>query len=79
MENKNISKWSSRRWIISIWSIALLSVIVIWGLILKEEIYGTIALALVAIPTSFVSLESVKKWKIKGEGEVENDKGTVAN
>ena len=73
LENK-YTKFNSRRWIISIWSMVLISVIVVWSLAIKCEMFGTLALTLVAIPTSFVSLESIKKWK----GE-KDDKGKVAD
>lgn len=70
------NKWKSRRWIITVWSMVLITLIVILGIIFKDDSYATIATALVAIPVAFTSLETLnKKWKnTNGQtGGKEND------
>lgn len=63
------SKWKSRRWIVTVWSMLLVSAICILGIIYKEGSYVAVASALVAIPIAFTSLETLnKKWKYYGEG-----------
>lgn len=60
---KEYSKWKSRRWLICAWSMFLVTAIVVLGIVYKNDSYVPIATTLVAIPISFVSLETVKKWK----------------
>lgn len=70
---KAYNKWKSRRWIITVWSMVLITLIVILGIIFKDNSYVTIATTLVAIPIAFTSLETLNKRKYKtAEGE-END------
>lgn len=68
------NKWKSRRWIITVWSMIVITLIVVLGIIFKNDSYVPIATTLVAIPVAFTSLESVNKWKVKKENE--NDKTT---
>ena len=64
------NKWKSRRWIITVWAMAMITVICVLGLIFKDNSYVTIATTLVAVPVAFTSLETLnKKWKNKTEGE----------
>lgn len=72
-KTKAYNKWKSRRWIITVWSMVLITLIVILGIIFKDDSYATIATTLVAIPIAFTSLETLNKRKYKtAEGE-END------
>ena len=64
------NKWKSRRWIITVWAMAMITVICVLGIIFKDNSYVTIATTLVAVPVAFTSLETInKKWKNKMEGE----------
>lgn len=65
---KEYNKWKSRRWLICLWAMLIISVIVILGILYNTDSYVPLATTLVAIPVSFVSLESVNKWK-KKEGQ----------
>lgn len=70
MEKENYNKWKSRRWIITVWSMVMITLICVLGIIFKDDSYATIATTLVAIPVAFTSLESLnKKWKKTTEGE----------
>lgn len=61
------NKWCSRRWLITIWSMLLITVLSVLSLIFGNDSFVPLCTTLVAIPVGFVSLESVKKWKMKGE------------
>ena len=64
------NKWKSRRWIITVWAMVMITVICVLGIIFKDNSYVTIATTLVAVPVAFTSLETLnKKWKNKTEGE----------
>lgn len=67
---KSYNKWKSRRWIITIWSMVMVTTIVILGIIFKNDSYTTLATTLVAVPVGFVSLETLNKKHMK---EKEND------
>lgn len=55
------NKWHSRRWIITVWAMSMITVICILGIIFKDNSYITIATTLVAIPVAFTSLETLNK------------------
>ena len=55
------NKWHSRRWIITVWAMVMITVICILGIIFKDNSYVTIATTLVAIPVAFTSLETLNK------------------
>ena len=72
MEEKNeeeikkaYNKWKSRRWIITVWAMFMVTAIVILGIIFKDDSYVMLATTLVAIPVGFVSLETLNKKHIK--------------
>lgn len=66
-EKKEYSKWKSRRWLITLWAMLLVSAICVLGIIFKTDSYVPIATALVAIPVAFTSLETLnKKYKYGG-------------
>lgn len=60
---KEYNKWKSRRWLITVWSMIMVSATVILGIIFSNDSYVPLATTLVAVPVGFVSLESVNKWK----------------
>lgn len=62
---KAYNKWKSRRWLITIWSMIMVSALSILGIIFKNDAYIPLATTLVAVPVSFVSLESLNKKHIK--------------
>lgn len=69
VKTKAYNKWYSRRWIITVWAMIMITVICILGIIFKDNSYVTIATTLVAIPVAFTSLETLnKKWKNSNVG-----------
>lgn len=71
-ELKQYNKWKSRRWIITLWSMLMVSAIVILGIIKNNDSYATLATTLVAIPVGFVSLETLNKKHFKDNENVGN-------
>lgn len=67
---KAYNKWKSRRWLICLWAMLMITIIVILGIIFKNDSYTTLATTLVAIPVGFVSLETLNK-KHKYENKTE--------
>ena len=66
------NKWRSRRWIITVWAMAMITITVIVGTICGNAAYVALATALTAIPTAFTSLETVRKWH-EGDRKKEGD------
>lgn len=66
---KAYNKWKSRRWLITIWSMLMVTAIVILGIIFKNDSYVPLATTLVAVPVGFVSLETLNKKHMKKEKE----------
>lgn len=62
---KEYNKWKSRRWLITLWSMLMVTLIVILGTVFHTDSYSGLATSLVAVPIGFVSLETVNKWKRK--------------
>ena len=58
---KAYNKWKSRRWLITVWSMLMVTAIVILGIIFKNDSYAPLATTLVAVPVGFVSLEKLNK------------------
>lgn len=65
---KEYNKWKSRRWLITLWSMLMVTIIVVMGTIFQNDSFSVLATTLVAVPVGYVSLETVNKWKRK-EGE----------
>lgn len=61
------NKWKSRRWLITLWSMLMVTAIVVLGIIFKNDSYVPLATTLVAVPVGFVSLETLNKKHIKKE------------
>ena len=74
IENEEIkkayNKWKSRRWLITVWSMIMVTAIVVLGIIFKNDSYVPLATTLVAVPVGFVSLETLNKKHMK---EKENE------
>lgn len=66
---KAYNKWKSRRWLITLWSMFMVTAIVILGIIFKNDSYVPLATTLVAVPVGFVSLETLNKKHMKKEEE----------
>ena len=72
-ENEEIkkvyNKWKSRRWLITLWAMLMVTAIVVLGIIFKNDSYVPLATTLVAVPVGFVSLETLNKKHMKKEEE----------
>lgn len=66
---KAYNKWKSRRWLITLWSMLMVTAIVVLGIIFKNDSYVPLATTLVAVPVGFVSLETLNKKHMKKEEE----------
>lgn len=66
-KKKSYNKWKSRRWLITLWSMLMVSALSILGIIFNNDAYVPLATTLVAIPVGFVSLETLNKKHIKEE------------
>lgn len=62
---KAYNKWKSRRWLITLWSMLMVTAIVVLGIIFNNDSYATLATTLVAVPVGFVSLETLNKKHMK--------------
>lgn len=62
---KAYNKWKSRRWLITLWAMFMVTATTILGIIFSNDSYVPVATTLVAVPISFVSLESLNKKKLK--------------
>lgn len=68
-EEETYNKWKSRRWLITLWSMLMVTAIVVLGIIFKNDSYVPLATTLVAVPIGFVSLETLNKKHMKKEEE----------
>lgn len=68
-KTKTFNKWKSRRWIITIWSMVMVTSLSILGIIFKNDSYVPLTTTLVAVPVGFVSLETLNKKHMKKDGE----------
>ena len=66
---KAYNKWKSRRWLITLWAMLMVTAIVVLGIIFKNDSYVPLATTLVAVPVGFVSLETLNKKHMKKEKE----------
>lgn len=62
---KAYNKWKSRRWIITVWSMIMVTAIVVLGIVFSDDSYVPLATTLVAVPVGFVSLETLNKKHMK--------------
>ena len=66
---KAYNKWKSRRWLITLWAMLMVTAIVVLGIIFKNDSYVPLATTLVAVPVGFVSLETLNRKHMKKEEE----------
>lgn len=66
---KEYNKWKSRRWIITVWAMIMVSALSVLGIIFSNDSYVPLATTLVAVPVGFVSLETLNKKHMKKDGE----------
>lgn len=64
---KEYNKWKSRRWIITVWAMMMVSALSVLGIIFSNDSYVPLATTLVAVPVGFVSLETLNKKHMKKE------------
>lgn len=64
-KEKEYNKWKSRRWLITVWAMLMVSAIVILGIIFNNASFAPLATTLVAVPVGFVSLETLNKKYFK--------------
>ena len=55
------SKWFSRRWIITLWAMLMITGILVISTIIDTDQWSTLATTLVTIPIAFTSLETLNK------------------
>lgn len=68
-QKKAYNKWKSRRWLITLWSMLMVTAIVVLGIIFKNDSYVPLATTLVAVPVGFVSLETLNKKHMVNNGD----------
>lgn len=60
-KTKEYNKWKSRRWLITLWAMVMVTALSVLGIIFKNDAYVPLVTTLVAVPVSFVSLETLNK------------------
>jgi MFS-type transporter involved in bile tolerance (Atg22 family) len=70
--DKEYNKWKSRRWLITLWAMLMVTFIVVFSMIRNTSDWVTLATTLVAVPVAFTSLETLNKRHIKKQ-EFEGD------
>ncbi len=66
---KEYSKWRSRRWLITVWSMAMVTGIFVVSAVTGSEQWGVLATTLVAVPVAYTSLETMNKRGQRNGGE----------
>lgn len=69
IENKEYNKWKSRRWLITLWSMLVITALSVLGIIFNNDSYVPMVTTLVAVPVGFVSLETLNKKHMKKDSE----------
>lgn len=70
--DKEYNKWKSRRWLITLWAMLMVTFIVVFSMIRNTSDWVTLATTLVAVPVAFTSLETLNKRHIKKQ-DLEGD------
>ncbi len=70
------SKWKSRRWIITVWAMIVITGIIIGTVILDNDCLVSLATLLISVPVAYTSLETLNKKK-QIEVEHEHNKETT--
>lgn len=69
-KTKEYNKWKSRRWLITLWAMVMVTALSVLGIIFKNDAYAPLVTTLVAVPVSFVSLETLnKKHRLENNAE----------
>lgn len=69
-KTKEYNKWKSRRWLITLWAMVMVTALSVLGIIFKNDAYVPLVTTLVAVPVSFVSLETLnKKHRLENNAE----------
>jgi len=68
VDEKTYKKFRSRRWLLSLWAVAVITGIIVYTMFSKNDNLVILATTLSAIPIGFTTLETVLKMK-KGENE----------
>lgn len=55
------NKWHSRRWIVTLWSMIMVTGIMVLSFIRNTDQWGPLAMSLSAIPVGFTALETLAK------------------
>lgn len=71
----NNAKWKSRRWLVTVWAICMITFIVVYSLVLKINMpwTGSLLTILSAIPIAFIGGESYTKTRIHPQSFVESE------
>lgn len=75
MTDKQKNKFFSRRWIVTVWTLVLITLIVILGTLFDNSSFSGLAMTLSGVPIAFTSLETVNKWKQSNNDAVEGSVG----
>lgn len=62
-QEKEYNKWKSRRWLITLWSMLMVTAIVVLGTVFHNDSYSALATTLVAVPVGYVTLTTINKGK----------------
>lgn len=62
-QEKEYNKWKSRRWLITLWSMLMVTIIVVLGTIYQTDSFSVLATTLVAVPVGYVTLTTINKGK----------------
>ena len=57
----NMSKWRSRRWIITVWSMFMVTGLVVVSVVTGSDQWSVLSTTLVAVPVAYTSLETLNK------------------
>lgn len=68
-KKKEYNKWKSRRWLITLWSMLVITALSVLGIIFNNDSYVPMVTTLVAVPVGFVSLETLNKKHMKKDSE----------
>ena len=71
-QSNGYNKWHSRRWIVTLWSMFMVTAILILSFIRNTDQWGPLAMTLAAIPVGFTALETVfkKRTHTPNEGQL---------
>lgn len=62
-DEQTYNKWKSRRWIITVWAMFMVTALVAVSVITGSDQWGVLATTLVAVPVTYTGLETINKKK----------------